>query len=383
MKTCHKIYFTNAQHLTDLPSESIDLIVTSPPYPMIDMWDQIFCGLNPQISETLQQHKGVEAFEQMHAQLDMVWAEAYRVLKHGAFACINIGDATRRLGDNFQLYPNHMRIMAQMLRLGMSCLPLIVWRKQTNAPNKFMGSGTLPAGAYVTLEHEYILIFRKGGKREFKSPDQKKMRRASAFFWEERNLWFSDVWMDLKGTRQELAFDARHRSRSAAFPLELPMRLIHMYSAKGDCILDPFLGMGTTMIAAMIAARNCIGYEMDPSFRDPLYERLLKSADAGKAYVNKRLDQHAKFMSERSKIKGPPKYTNIHYQFPVISRQETELLLNELVSIDKDGVDSFKATYLDTPQALFSEAGTHQFANDDNARKTSKTAHRFRQMTLD
>jgi DNA modification methylase len=92
-----------------------------------------------------------------------------------------------------------------MLKLGFTNLPNILWRKQTNAPNKFMGSGMMPPGAYVTLEHEHILIFRNGGKRQFNSQKEKTNRRQSAFFWEERNQWFSDVWMDLKGARQKIA----------------------------------------------------------------------------------------------------------------------------------------------------------------------------------
>ncbi len=83
-----------------------------------------------------------------------------------------------------------------------------------------MGSGMLPAGAYVTLEHEYVLIFRKGGKRTFPSQNQAERRRRSAFFWEERNRWFSDVW-DFKGERQRLNGSDIDR-RSAAFPFELP-----------------------------------------------------------------------------------------------------------------------------------------------------------------
>jgi hypothetical protein len=95
--------------------------------------------------------------------------------------------------------------------------------KTDHAPNKFMGSGMMPPGAYVTLEHEYVLVLRKGNKNEFKTNIEKKLRRESSFFWEERNVWFSDVWMDLKGTTQNL-FDNKARERSAAFPFELPYR---------------------------------------------------------------------------------------------------------------------------------------------------------------
>ena len=79
-----------------------------------------------------------------------------------------------------------------MLELGFTALPCILWRKQTNAPNKLMGSGMLPAGAYVTLEYEYVLILRKGPKREFSRDEDKKRRLESVIFWEERNIWFSD-----------------------------------------------------------------------------------------------------------------------------------------------------------------------------------------------
>ena len=223
-----------------IPSESVSLVVTSPPYPMIHMWDDLFISQNPAIGKALKNREGPHAFELMHRLLDDVWNEVYRVLKNGGIACINIGDATRTIDDNFSLYQNHTRLMAYLLQLGFNALPAILWRKQTNAPNKFMGSGMLPPGAYVTLEHEYILIVRKGPKREFKTPEEKQMRRQSAFFWEERNIWFSDIWLDVKGASQHL-FDNRARRRSAAFPFEVPYRLINMFSVKGDTVRELIL----------------------------------------------------------------------------------------------------------------------------------------------
>ena len=164
MKTTHRVFFKNAKKMDAVDSESIDLVVTSPPYPMIEMWDAVFAENNPEIPLALKENKGVLAFELMHRALDRVWDEVVRVLKTGGFACINIGDAARTINGNFMLYPNHSRILASLFQKGLSPLPAVIWRKQTNAPNKFMGSGVLPAGAYVTLEHEYILILRKGGK---------------------------------------------------------------------------------------------------------------------------------------------------------------------------------------------------------------------------
>ena len=101
---------------------------------------------------------GNSAFELMHRLFHNMWGEVFRVLKYGGIACINIGDATRTIHKHFRLYLNHARILSKCIELGFSNLPNIIWRKQTNAPNKFMGSGMLPPGAYVTLEHEYVLF---------------------------------------------------------------------------------------------------------------------------------------------------------------------------------------------------------------------------------
>ncbi len=189
MRTTHKILFQDSRELSEIPSESVDLVVTSPPYPMIAMWDEMYGNQNPDIQDALTSRDGNQAYTLMHEILDSVWDEVFRVLKDGRFACINIGDATRTVDGNFCLYPNHARILTYLLKIGFLALPDILWRKQANTPNKFMGSGMLPAGAYVTLEHEYILIVRKGSKRIFNSEKEKQNRRESALFWEERNIF--------------------------------------------------------------------------------------------------------------------------------------------------------------------------------------------------
>jgi DNA modification methylase len=288
----------------------------------------------------------------MHRQLDRVWDEVNRVLINGGIACINIGDATRTINEKFALYPNHTRIQTHMQKIGFSALPVILWRKQTNAPNKFMGSGMMPPGAYVTLEHEYILILRKGNKKEFKTAEKKKNRRESAFFWEERNTWFSDVWMDLKGTVQTL-FDDKVRNRSGAFPFELPYRLIAMFSVKGDTVLDPFLGMGTTMFAAAASCRNSIGYEIDPHFRKIIYEKVDGLVDFSNIRIDSRLENHVAFVEHRHKQKGKFKHLNRHYRFPVMTGQEKELLINRLTGVEKTGKDSFEVCYSEDPQEEF------------------------------
>ena len=227
MITRHRIYFKNARQMDALARHSVDLVVTSPPYPMIEMWDTLFASQSAEIDQALATKNGRNAFELIHRELDAVWQETWRVLKPGGIVCINIGDATRSFDGRFSLYPNHARILSQLLTLGFQALPVILWRKQTNAPNKFMGSGMLPPGAYVTLEHEYMLIFRKRSKREFIKETERQNRRTSAYFWEERNRWFSDVWMDVKGAAQHPGNRAA-RQRSAALPFEVPYRLVNM-----------------------------------------------------------------------------------------------------------------------------------------------------------
>ena len=338
--------------MNTIPSESISLVVTSPPYPMIKMWDEMFIRQNPAVGNALKRQKGPDAFELMHRILDDVWNEVYRVLKSGGIACINIGDATRTINDNFSLYQNHTRMMSYLLKLGFSALPAILWRKQTNAPNKFMGSGMLPPGAYVTLEHEYILIVRKGKKREFKTLEDKQVRRQSAFFWEERNVWFSDIWLDVKGASQNL-FDNKVRNRSAAYPVAVPYRLINMFSVKGDTVLDPFLGIGTTMYAAMTAGRNSIGFELDINLRDSMRSMLDTIIFYSNGLINNRLSCHLSFLNEKYTAGKEFKYLNKHYGFPVVTNQEKELLINPVVRVKETNHHNFEIMYSEEPQQEF------------------------------
>jgi len=333
METQHRIILSDSRRMNRIKDESIDLVVTSPPYPMIRMWDGLFSSISPDAKSALENNYGNSAFEAMHLELDKVWHELHRVLKKGAFACINIGDAVRTIGDRFQLYPNHSRIISSFRAIGFDCLPVILWRKQTNAPNKFMGSGMLPAGAYVTLEHEYILIFRKGAKREFRTASEKSLRMRSSFFWEERNKWFSDLW-DFKGVSQKLS-NPELRKRSAAYPLELACRLINMYSLYEETVLDPFLGTGTTMLASIACARNSIGLEIDKAFSSLVSEQAASFSALADELLSVRISGHNEFVSSYTKSKGPMKYINGPHGFPVVTRQETGIQLyraREIVS---------------------------------------------------
>ena len=109
--TEHKILLEDSKRMNEIKDCSVNLIVTSPPYPMIEIWDNIFIDQDPSIQNSLETNKGMEAFYKMHLLLDQTWQECDRVLAESGFICINIGDATRAIGDNFQLYSNHTRII--------------------------------------------------------------------------------------------------------------------------------------------------------------------------------------------------------------------------------------------------------------------------------
>jgi DNA modification methylase len=276
--TTHKVIVGNSQKMIELADSSVHLMVTSPPYPMIKMWDTIFAELDPEIAELWRELNAecreetvTRIYERMHTDLAKVWREAYRTLVDGGIACINIGDATRTVNGSFRIFANHSKIIEHCEQVGFTTLPYVLWKKPTTKPQykgkgAFLGSGFLPPNAYVTLDCEFILLFRKGKLRKF--PPNDKCRYDSAFIKKERDEWFSQIWK-LKGTRQTANQIER---RTAAFPQELANRLIRMFSVKGDTVLDPFLGSGTTTAAAIHAERNSIGYEADASLL-PLIEK--------------------------------------------------------------------------------------------------------------
>ena len=343
-----KTIYSSAHSINKIENNSVDLVVTSPPYPMIEMWDVVFSQQDKEIMKSLQGNNPLTAFELMHRLLDKVWKEVYRILKNGGIACINIGDAVRTFDGNFCLFSNHSRILSFLSKLGFTFLPDILWRKETNAPNKFMGSGMLPVSAYVTYEHEYILIVRKGKKREFTALDEKKLRKESAFFWEERNIWFSDLWQDISGASQRHSGNGKTRLRSGAFPLELAYRLILMYSIKFDTVMDPFTGTGTTLEAAALTQRNAIGVEIDKSYQGIISKRIMGAAQKSVKVNQKRIQAHLHFVKKRIESNKALKYTNKLHKFPVVTSQETELCLRNIEKIQKKSANEYEICYSDS-----------------------------------
>ena len=177
-----------------------------------------------------------------------------------------------RVNGKFELFPNHARILEICEKIGFTTLPYILWKKPTTKPTykgkgAFLGSGFLPPNAYVTLDCEFILLFRKGN---LASSRLRTARYSSAFTKPQRDEWFSQIWA-LKGIRQTASELER---RSAAYPVEIANRLIKMFSVKGDTVLDPFLGSGTTVSSAILNERNSIGYEIDADLLPIIIKKL-------------------------------------------------------------------------------------------------------------
>lgn len=246
----NKVIIGDSRNMSEVKDNSIALVVTSPPYPMIKIWDDFFHNVGITFAA-----KSNIVCEQMHEYLYDVWDQLDRKLIDGGIVCINIGDATRKINGKFRLFANHATIMDIFDGKDFVTLPYILWKKPTTKPNAFLGSGFYPPNAYVTLDCEFILIFRKGNLR--RPPTE--LRKSSKYTKEQRDVWFSQIW-NIAGARQTVK---GIESRVGAFPEEIPRRLIQMFSVKGDTVLDPFLGTGTTMKIANRLSRNCIGYEIN------------------------------------------------------------------------------------------------------------------------
>jgi len=239
---------------------------------MIPQWDNLFRAL------------GATDYRGMLRVLSDAWAECHRVLAAGGILAVNIGDALRSDRGEFRLWPNPAETLVAASGLGFVPLPYVLWKKPTNRPNAFLGSGFLPPNAYVTLDCEFVLLFRKGALRRF--PPHDATRLASRFTRSERDRWFSQVWTDIRGARQ-----TSPRGRSAAFPLELAERLVRMFSVVGDTVLDPFAGTGTTLWAAARWGRDAIGVEWDratyraleASARNQKFKTLVRRESPGPA----------------------------------------------------------------------------------------------------
>jgi len=162
-----RLFEGDARALARVPDRSVELILTSPPYPMIPQWDEQFRAL------------GADRYPAMLAVLAEAWRACHRVLVPGGLMAVVIGDALRRGEDGFRLWPNHAATLLDAERAGFRPLPYVLWKKPTNRPNAYLGSGFLPPNAYVTLDCEFVLLLRKGDLRRFPRHDPRRGRVAA------------------------------------------------------------------------------------------------------------------------------------------------------------------------------------------------------------
>ncbi len=256
MKTWHKIIIGDSRCMKEVPDESIHLIITSPPY-----WQLKDYGNGKQIGFN-------DTYEEYINNLNLVWNECQRILHKGCRLCINIGDQFARsvYYGRYKVIPIRTEIIKFCESAGFDYMGAIIWQKVTTCHTTggatVMGSYPYPRNGILKLDYEFILIFKKYGNPPKVSKEIKEKSRLSD---EEWNQYFTGHW-NFPGEKQD--------KHLAMFPEELPKRLIKMFSFVGDAVLDPFLGSGTTSLAAKNLNRNSIGYEINEDFLPIIKERL-------------------------------------------------------------------------------------------------------------
>jgi len=286
MKTNHKIIFGDSRFMNEIGDESVNLIITSPPY-----WQLKDYGHTEQIGFD-------DSYEKYINNLNVVWAECERVLKKGCRLCINIGDQFARsvYYGRYKVIPIRTEIIRFCETIGFDYMGAIIWQKVTTSNTtggaSVMGSYPYPRNGIIKIDYEFILLFKKLGKPPIVS---KEIKETSKMTNEEWNEYFSGHW-NFSGERQN--------GHIAKFPEELPKRLIKMFSFYGETVLDPFLGSGTTTLAAKNLNRNSIGYEINEKFKQIIENRL--GIDKAKLFDN---DYDIKF-DIQEKIK------NLKYDLP-------------------------------------------------------------------
>lgn len=256
MITKHKIIIGDSRKMEEISDKSIHLIITSPPY-----WQLKDYGAENQIGFN-------DSYENYINNLNLVWNECFRILHDGCRLCINIGDQFARsvYYGRYKIIPIRTEIIKFCETIGFDYMGAIIWQKPTTMNTTggatVMGSFPYPRNGIIKIDYEFILIFKKPGKPPKVSKELKEKSKLSK---EEWNEYFSGHW-NFNGEKQ-----IKHL---AMFPEELPKRLIKMFSFFGDTILDPFLGSGTTTLAAKNLNRNSIGYEINENFLSIIKEKV-------------------------------------------------------------------------------------------------------------
>lgn len=258
-KTDHKIYWGDARRLSEVVApKSVHLVVTSPPY-----WSL------KEYAKNEGQLGNIQDYKSFLNELGKVWRGCFEALVPGGRMCVVVGDVclSRRKNGRHCVIPLHADIQVQAREVGFDTLATIVWYKIANCrtemdrPSYFLGKPYEP-NAIIKNDIEFILLLRRPGEYRHPTEEQRTKSRLSR---EDFSAFFQQIW-DLKGEST--------RRHPAPFPEELASRLIRMFSFVGDTVLDPFLGTGTTSLAALKAGRSSIGIELDQTYIRICKDRL-------------------------------------------------------------------------------------------------------------
>ncbi|MEW6720567.1 MAG: site-specific DNA-methyltransferase [Thermodesulfobacteriota bacterium] len=259
--TCHEVRNADARHLGFLESESVHLVLTSPPYWTLKEYN---------VGEG--QMGYIADYKEFLRELDRVWTACLRALVPGGRLICVVGDvclSRRKNSGEHTVVPLHASIQEHCREIGYSNLAPIIWYKIANAAYEANGNGggflgkPYEPNAVVKNDIEFILMERKPGG--YRKPDL-ATRVLSIIPAEKHKEWFQQVWTGVTG--------ASTRHHPAPFPLELAERLIRMFSFAGDTVFDPFMGTGTTNVAAARWGRNSIGLEIDREYFDMACNRF-------------------------------------------------------------------------------------------------------------
>lgn len=294
-----KIVIGDSRHMGEIKDESVHLVITSPPY-----WQLKDYGVKNQIGFN-------DSYQEYIDNLNIVWKECYRVLHPGCRLCVNIGDQFARavIYGRYKVIPIRTEITKFCESIGFDYMGGIIWQKVTTCKTTggatVMGSYPYPRGGIIKIDYEFILIFKKLGKDPKPSSEIKEKSKLTQAEWNE---YFNGHW-NFPGEKQS--------GHIAMFPLELPKRLIKMFSFYGDIVLDPFLGSGTTSKAALDLGRNSIGYEINKDFLDTIKEKV--GIHGGSSLYKEDFDyeivfQDQKNLKEDQRDKSNPTNSNNHLE---------------------------------------------------------------------
>lgn len=251
--TVHHLYQADARGLASVASESVHLVVTSPPYWTLKRY-----------RDSVGQLGHVADYDEFVSELMRVWQECHRVLVRGGRLVCVVGDvclSRRKNNGEHTVVPLHASIQENCRRIGFRNLAPIIWHKIANAAYEATGNGggflgkPYEPNAVIKNDIEFILMLRKPGG--YRSPSL-ATRVLSVIPEDKHRLWFQQIWTGVTG--------ASTKNHPAPYPIELAERLVRMFSFVGDTVLDPFMGTGTTNVAAAKWGRNSVGIEIDPQY---------------------------------------------------------------------------------------------------------------------